>query len=34
LGTYIIRLRVADPMLETKRLDSGHYVRSVEVTEV
>lgn len=34
LGTYLIRLRVADPAVETKRLDSGHYVRSVEVTEV
>lgn len=33
-GTYLIRLRVADPVVETKRLDSGHYVRSVEVTEV
>jgi len=33
-GTYLIRLRVTDPPVETKRLDSGHYVRSVEVTEV
>ncbi len=33
-GTYMIRLRVADPVVETKRLDSGYYVRSVEVTEV
>ncbi|HVH71197.1 MAG TPA: molybdopterin-dependent oxidoreductase [Candidatus Dormibacteraeota bacterium] len=33
-GTYSIRLRVTDPVVETKRLDSGHYVRSVEVTEV
>jgi len=33
-GTYFIRLRVSDPVVETKRLDSGHYVRSVEVTEV
>jgi hypothetical protein len=30
----MIRLRVADPVVETKRLDSGHYVRSVEVSEV
>jgi hypothetical protein len=30
----MIRLRVADPVVETKRLDSGYYVRSVEVTEV
>jgi DMSO/TMAO reductase YedYZ molybdopterin-dependent catalytic subunit len=34
VGTYMIRLRVADPPVETKRLDSGHYVRSVEVTEI
>lgn len=33
-GTYLIRLRVTDPVVQTKRLDSGHYVRSVEVTEV
>ena len=33
VGTYMIRLRVADPLVETKRLDSGYYVRSVEVTE-
>jgi len=33
-GTYMIRLRVADPLVEAKRLDSGHYVRSVEVTEI
>jgi DMSO/TMAO reductase YedYZ molybdopterin-dependent catalytic subunit len=33
-GTYLIRLRVTDPPVETKRLDSGHYVRSVEVTEI
>src|SRR5437016_4493821 len=33
-GTYMVRLRVADPLVETKRLDSGHYVRSVEVTEI
>jgi len=33
-GTYLIRLRVTDPTVETKRLDSGHYVRSVEVTEI
>jgi hypothetical protein len=30
----MIRLRVADPVVETKRLDSGRYVRSVEVSEV
>jgi len=33
-GTYLMRLRVTDPPVETKRLDSGYYVRSVEVTEV
>ncbi len=33
-GTYLVRLRVTDPVVETKRLDSGYYVRSVEVTEV
>ena len=33
-GTYLIRLRVTDPLVESKRLDSGYYVRSVEVTEV
>jgi len=30
----MIQLRVADPSVETERLDSGHYVRSVEVTEI
>jgi hypothetical protein len=34
LGTYMIRLRVKDPPVTTKRLDSGYYVRSVEITEV
>ncbi len=34
VGTYMIRLRVADPLVETRRLDSGYYVRSVEVTEI
>jgi len=34
VGTYMIRLRVADPLVETKRLDSGYYVRSIEVTEI
>jgi len=33
-GTYMIRLRVKDPSVTTKRLDSGYYVRSVEITEV
>jgi DMSO/TMAO reductase YedYZ molybdopterin-dependent catalytic subunit len=34
VGTYMIRLRVTDPIIETKRLDSGYYVRSVEVKEI
>ena len=34
VGSYMIRLRVTDPVVGTKRLDSGHYVRSVEVSEV
>lgn len=34
VGTYTIRLRIADPLVETKRLDSGYYVRSVEVAEI
>ncbi len=33
-GAYMIRLRVTDPEVQTRRLDSGYYVRSVEVTEV
>jgi hypothetical protein len=32
--TYMIRLRVTDPIVPTKRLDSGHYARSVKVIEV
>ena len=32
--TYLMRLRVTDPIVETKRLDSGYYVRSVEVKEI
>jgi len=34
VGTYMIRLRVTDPIIETRRLDSGYYVRSVEVKEI
>ena len=34
VGTYMIRLRITDPVVEMKRLDSGYYVRSVEVTEI
>ena len=33
-GTYMIRLRVKDPPVTTKRLDSGYYLRTVEITEV
>jgi DMSO/TMAO reductase YedYZ molybdopterin-dependent catalytic subunit len=33
-GTYIIRLRVKDPAVVTRRLDSGYYVRTVEITEI
>ena len=34
VGTYMIRLRIMDPNVETKRLSSGYYVRSVEVKEI
>jgi DMSO/TMAO reductase YedYZ molybdopterin-dependent catalytic subunit len=33
-GTYMIRLRVTDPPVTTKRLDSGYYLRMVEITEI
>jgi DMSO/TMAO reductase YedYZ molybdopterin-dependent catalytic subunit len=33
-GTYMIRLRVADPPITTRRLDIGHYLRTVEITEI
>ena len=33
-GRYTIRLRVKDPPVSTRRLDSGHYARSVEIDEV
>jgi hypothetical protein len=32
-GTYLIRLRVKDSGVPTKRLDSGYYLRSVELDE-
>jgi DMSO/TMAO reductase YedYZ molybdopterin-dependent catalytic subunit len=32
--TYSLRLRVKDLSIRTRRLDSGHYVRSVEITEI
>jgi len=33
-GTYSVRLTVKDPAVRTRRLDSGYYVRSVEISEV
>ena len=33
-GTYMIRLKVADSSVTTKRLDSGYYLRMVEITEI
>jgi len=33
-GTYSIRLAVKEPVIQARRLDSGYYVRSVEITEV
>lgn len=33
-GTYAIRLSVKDPAVQAHRLDSGYYVRSIEITEV
>ena len=33
-GTYAIRLAVKEPAVKARRLDSGYYVRSVEITEV
>lgn len=33
-GIYLIRLSVRDPNVRARRLDSGYYVRSVEITEV
>jgi DMSO/TMAO reductase YedYZ molybdopterin-dependent catalytic subunit len=32
-GTYLIRLQVKDPVVETKRLDSGRYLRAVTIGE-
>ncbi len=32
-GTYSIRLAVKEPVVQARRLDSGYYVRSVEITE-
>ena len=33
-GTYSIRLAITDPGIRTRRLDSGYYVRTVEIVEV
>ena len=33
-GTYAIRLSVKEPAVPARRLDSGYYVRSVEITEI
>ena len=33
-GKYLIRLSVKEPAVEARRLDSGYYVRSVEVTGI
>jgi DMSO/TMAO reductase YedYZ molybdopterin-dependent catalytic subunit len=33
-GNYAIRLAVKEPAVQARRLDSGYYVRSVEITEV
>jgi DMSO/TMAO reductase YedYZ molybdopterin-dependent catalytic subunit len=33
-GRYSIRLMVKQPLVRTRRLDSGYYVRTVEVSEV
>jgi DMSO/TMAO reductase YedYZ molybdopterin-dependent catalytic subunit len=33
-GTYSIRLMVKEPAVRTRRLDSGYYVRTVDISEV
>ena len=33
-GTYSIRLAVREPAVRARRLDSGYYVRTVDITEV
>src|SRR5436853_6934753 len=33
-GTYSIRVAVKDPAVRTRRLYSGYYVRSAEISEV
>jgi DMSO/TMAO reductase YedYZ molybdopterin-dependent catalytic subunit len=34
LGTYMIRLRVADPAVPARRLEAGYYMRTVEIVEI
>jgi DMSO/TMAO reductase YedYZ molybdopterin-dependent catalytic subunit len=34
VGDYRVRLRVDDPTITTKRLDTGFYLREVQITEV
>jgi DMSO/TMAO reductase YedYZ molybdopterin-dependent catalytic subunit len=33
-GSYLIRLRLAEPKVRTRRLDMGFYVREVEISEI
>jgi DMSO/TMAO reductase YedYZ molybdopterin-dependent catalytic subunit len=33
-GTYMIRLRVADPGVIARRLEAGYYMRTVEISEI
>jgi DMSO/TMAO reductase YedYZ molybdopterin-dependent catalytic subunit len=33
-GKYLIRLRVKEPRVVTRRLDSGYYLRAVEIEEI
>lgn len=33
-GPYLIRLRVAEPAMQTRRLDMGFYVREVAISEI
>ena len=33
-GSYSIRLAVKDPQVQARKLDSGYYVRTVEIAEV
>jgi DMSO/TMAO reductase YedYZ molybdopterin-dependent catalytic subunit len=33
-GKFLVQLRVSDPAIRTRRLDSGYYVRAVEILEI